>query len=74
MNSVSAPGEPQVVRNGLQSPPINTSKDMANRLASKSHDAQSTYDIMSNGSNIKASGNLIDATQNLANIGDNDAS
>ncbi|KAF5672132.1 hypothetical protein FDENT_10651 [Fusarium denticulatum] len=43
MNSVSAPGEPQVVRNGLQSPPINTSKDMANRFAFKPHDAQSTH-------------------------------
>ncbi|KAG5753942.1 hypothetical protein H9Q69_004221 [Fusarium xylarioides] len=74
MNSVSAPGEPQVVHNGLQSPPINTSKDMASRLASKLHDAQSNYDVMSTGSNMKASGNLIDATQDLANIGYNNAS
>ncbi|KAI1012587.1 hypothetical protein LB504_008134 [Fusarium proliferatum] len=73
MNSVSAPGEPQVVRNGLQSPPINTSKDMASRLASKPHDAQSNYDVMSTRSNM-ASGNLIDATEDLANIGDYNAS
>ncbi|KAI1041508.1 hypothetical protein LB505_001834 [Fusarium chuoi] len=74
MNSVSAPVEPQVVRSGLQSPPINTSKDMASRLASKPHDAQSNYDVMSTRSNMKASGNLIDATEDLANIGDNNAS
>ncbi|KAI3586154.1 hypothetical protein IWW34DRAFT_814610 [Fusarium oxysporum f. sp. albedinis] len=52
MNGISAPGEPQVVRNGLQSPPINTSKDMASRLASKPHDAQPNYDVMSTGSNM----------------------
>ncbi|KAJ4099377.1 hypothetical protein NW760_014896 [Fusarium oxysporum] len=74
MNGISAPGEPQVVRNGLQSPPINTSKDMASHLASKPHDAQPNYDVMSTGSNMKASGNLIDATDDLANIGDNNAS
>ncbi|KAF5535110.1 hypothetical protein FMEXI_10977 [Fusarium mexicanum] len=74
MNSVSAPGEPQVVRNGLQSPPVNTSKDMASRLASIPHDAHFNYDVLSTGSNMKASGNLIDATKDLANIGDNNAS
>ncbi|KAF5653333.1 hypothetical protein F25303_2424 [Fusarium sp. NRRL 25303] len=58
MNSVSAPGEPQVVRNGLQSPPINTSKDMASRLASKPHDAQSNYDVMSTRSNMEPNANM----------------
>ncbi|EWY80098.1 hypothetical protein FOYG_16186 [Fusarium oxysporum NRRL 32931] len=47
---------------------------MASRLASTPHDAQPNYDVMSTGSNMKASGNLIDATDDLANIGDNNAS
>ncbi|KAH7270500.1 uncharacterized protein BKA55DRAFT_551910 [Fusarium redolens] len=52
MNDTSAPGEPQVVRNGLQSPPTNALKDMASRLATKPHDAQPNYDMMSTGSNL----------------------
>ncbi|KAF4336216.1 hypothetical protein FBEOM_9942 [Fusarium beomiforme] len=66
MSNTPTPGEPQVVRNSLQSPPTNDFKDMACRLPTEPHHAQPDCEMMSTESNVKECGTLIEEVEDLA--------